>query len=577
MSGNRIEVEWLSSNQAVLAAIEKVNRKMDDTSKTVEKLGRKSEQSAKGAEGSFAKLEQELRENERALKRMQIGTAEFDKQRRKVDRLRQSLTAAKGQLQGNAQQAGMFSQLASAGVAKLAGIAGGLASVNTVASALVAELEKVKQIQIAAAGTQRTFEQSLADLGQNIGAEALPEARQRIQAAAPELGTTQAGLANLVGTAISAGAKDLDQAFGVASAALKLTVGDAERAQALVGSTLDIATLGGTQNFEAALGQLLQVQSQVRSTNLSEFAANIGPALAAATGGGQNIEGVSTERALELAGVVSQIIKDPSGSNTATAIRQFVARLDAFVPELETTLKDGTVSTLTQQQIDDFRGSGTLDERLQLFRQNESLARQFLDQQREGIGKVAVSEIVLGTQRALQLEQGAGQAITGFAGSQQVFGDLVKAVDANAAALRNAGTAGANLERLQTGGVIGLQGQAREVLQTTLENIDLPGLDRSARLRAATVFESRTAIGDDTAQAAINALVSATRRTGTFAGFQRELSDEERDFLQSQIAVLSDLSTEIRALRSERARPQTVKVETEQPPAEKPVPAEAVP
>ena len=506
----RMEVEHIVSNQQVIKALDNLLNRMEKVEKVAKKTSDTSKKGADAAAGSFNALEQELKQNEAALKGMVRGTQAFAQQKARVDSLRRSYLQAKQGLATHNAEASKLTQLGAAGIAKIAGMVAGVASLNTVVQSVVQELEKARNISIKAAGTERTLEQALADIAQNTSGEQLPAARMMIEREAPALGTTQQGLANLLGTAISAGAKDLNEALSVTSAALKLTVGDAERANAIIGGALDIASLGQSQNFEGAIGQLLQVQSQVRSTNMSEFAKNIGPAIAASAAQGQNVEGLSTERALEISAVVSQILKDQTGSNTATAVRQFVTRMDSFMPELEKTLDDGGKATLTKEQVAAFAKERSFDARIEMMRAIPALALQFLETQREGIGKTAVREIVHGTNLALGFEQKAGAAITGLDDARQRFVGDVEAIRGQTGLLLTKRQADADIERRRTEGPQAVAGTVREIVGAALEEVNLPGFDYLRQKYELNRLEAKIAAGGE--ETAVPAGIETLRR-----------------------------------------------------------------
>ena len=229
MADEIITVEWISTAQQMLATIQKVDAKLERQEKLMQKLGDTSKKGADAAAGSFNKLEAELKENEAALKKLQIGTRAFAEQKTKVDALRKSLNGAKAEISGIGETTGGVLQQ---GIGKVAALAAGMLSFQAIVSAVVAELEKAKQLRLDAAATTRTFEQALADIGQNIGGAAIPQVKQMILENAPKLGTTNEGLSDLLGVAISAGAKDLDEAMSLVAATLKLPVGDAQKARA---------------------------------------------------------------------------------------------------------------------------------------------------------------------------------------------------------------------------------------------------------------------------------------------------------------------------------------------------------
>lgn len=540
MADEIITVEWISTAQQMLATIQKVDAKLERQEKLMQKLSDTSKKGADAAAGSFNKLEAELKENETALKKLQLGTREFAEQKAKVDELRKSLNGAKAEIGGIGETTGGILQQ---GIGKVAALAAGMLSFQAIVSAVVSELEKAKQLRLDAAATTRTFEQALADIGQNIGGDAIPQAKQMILENAPKLGTTNEGLSDLLGVAISAGAKDLEEAMSLVAATLKLTVGDAQKARALVGGTLDVASLGGSNNFEGALGQLLQTQSQVRSTNLSEFAANIGPGLAAATADLSQQKGVSTERALEMSSVISQIIKDQTGNNTATTMRMMFTRMGSFVPEREKKLDDGEVTKVSREQIAAFQSLETFDERLKMMQDVPAIGAQFLETQRESIGKTAIAEIINRSARAVAFEQKAAENITSINAAQGFFGDLQSALQGETAQLGAERKAQANIAAAEVSGGRDLEGTVIKIVDDAIAKVNLSGLD----VETAGTIRNRIRLGEATGanpiDTGITALQEAQQQRKAFglipAGGQ--VSPEDRKLLQDQITVLQGL------------------------------------
>lgn len=486
MADESIEVEWIATANKMVQVLDRLESKFDKQEKQLAKLSSTGKKGADDVAGSFNKLETELKDAEAALKKLEMGTKAFADQKAKVDALRKSLAGARDSIAstGSGITAGL-----SQGVSTITQMVGGMFSLQTVVQGIVAELDKAKQIGMDAAAQTRTFEQALADLGQNIGAGAIPEARQMVIDQSAKLGTTQEGLANLLGIGISAGAKDLNDAMKLSAAALKLTVGDANRAAALVGGTLDVASLGGSKNYEGALGQLLQTQSQVRSTNLSEFSANIGPGLAAATADLSQQKGVSTERALEMASVISQIIKDQTGSNTATTMRMMFTRMGSFVPEREKKLDDGGIARVSNDQIAQFKSLKTFDERLKMMQEVPGIGQQFLETQRESIGKTAIAEIINRSGRAVQFEEKAKSNISSIDKAQSFFTELNDAVVLNTANLQSQRRFDAAVANTQL--AAGAEGQARTIVDTALSKVDLSGVDSFVMREVDALFASR--------------------------------------------------------------------------------------
>jgi len=573
MADEKIEVEWIATATRMLATIENVDKRLEKQEKIMQKLSDTGKKGAEAVAGSFNKLEQELKDNEAALKKLEIGSKEFANQKRKVDELRASLTQAKGQLQ---TAGGGLSSMLGVGIGKLAAIGAGMASVQQIASALVEELEKVKQLRLDAAATTRTFEQALADVGQNIGAGAIPEARQMILEQAPQLGVTTEGLANVLGIAISAGAKDLKEAMSLSASALKLTVGDAQKAAALVGGTLDVASLGRSTNFEGALGQLLQTQAQVRSTNLAEFAANIGPGLAAATADASRQQGVSTERALETASVISQIIKDQTGSNTATTMRMLFTRMGSFVPEREKKLDDGGTARVSKEQITAFNNLKTFDERLQMMAQVPAIGQQFLETQRESIGKTAISEIINRSARAVEFENKAKANIQAIDAAQGFFKDLYAEVQKQTPTLTAERQSQQNIAVGEIAGSRAVYGQVEKIVADTIAKVNLSGIDTETAGTIRNRLRLGEVSGESATQAGIAALREAQGQRRAFGAVPigGQISDEDRALIERQIRVLENLE----ARMAEQNKPQPLaRVAPNVRPKEAPLPAETAP
>lgn len=555
MADETVTVEWLGTATKMNQTLDRLNAKFDAQEKNIQRLANTSKKGSAEAATGFNKLEKEFNDNVKALKKLELGSKAFTAQKRKVDALRASLQKAKASMGG---VGGTISSSLGAGVAKMAALGAGMLGFQAIVSVVVGELEKINKMKLEASAQTKTFEQALADVGLNIGPEAIPEARETILREAPKLGVSQEGLANLIGVAVSAGAKDLEQAMQLSAAALKVTAGSAERAQAFVGGTLDVASLGQSTNFEGALGQLLQVGSQVRATDPAAFADAIGPGLAAATANGQNQEGMTTERALEIAATISQIIKDPTGSNTATAMRQFVVRMDSFAPKLKKTLKDGTKTEVTTDQINEFKSAKTFDERLALLQGNENLGRQFLELQKEGIGKTAVREIVGKSDRAVAFEAKAAEAITSIEGAVPRFQQQVSAVGVAAPHLLAANRAQAARDAAKVRGGDDTAGAVLEIVQEGMKAVNLSGVDEGffgTQGKILTDIQGKELLGEkDPFKTGIAALEEAkeTRKLFGLIPIGGEVSAEHKALLQTQIDEIKAL----RVVMQQQAAPQ---------------------
>jgi hypothetical protein len=551
MADERINVEWIATQQAILSAFEKMNRKLDDQDKKLEKIGSTSKKTANLAAGSFAALEKELRDNEKALKGLVMGTRAFDAQKRKVDALRKSLAGAKQQLTGVSSAASGIGAAAAGGVATVARMAAGMVGLHATISMVVAELEKAEKLKIQNAGVERSLEQVIADIAPNLGAGAVGQARDFIRQGAVDTGTTQQGYANLIGNAISAGAKNLEEAGKVAAASLRLSAGQSDKATSYAEAALDITSLAGTDNFEGALGQISQTLSQVRATDPAQFAAAIGGALAAATAERQNIDAMTTEQALERAAVFSQVTKDQSGAVTATALRQYTSDLDKFVPQRRMRLQDDSEATVSRELIAEFRATRSVEGRERLMQQNEGLRRQFIDGLRESESKIAKVELVSGSKRAMDWLAQAEGRITSINQAQGEYAAMATQVDLATGALRAANVGAAQREFIATEGTRGAEGQALEIFNRTLERIDLPGIDRGRELYEKRKVQAEIASGGDTFRAVYRGLESATTAKGLF---EQDIDAQGRAELLAALEEIKALQREAAAIRARDAQ-----------------------
>ena len=513
-------------------------------------------------------LEKELHDATDEMNRLDRSSDTFAKQAKKVARLNRELAKTKAGVNGVTSEGNRLTKVTGALGNQVLGLAAGFVGVSEAVQAVRYELEKASRIEKDSATKTRSVEESLADVAFNIGGENLGNARELIDANFKRLGTTQEGLANLIGIAVSAGAEDVQAAMAVAESALKTTAGNADKAIEATQTAIDIASLSDSDNFDGALGQVSQTQSVVRAVDSAAFFGNISPALATATGDKKNIDGISTERTLEIASVFSQVLKDRQGSNTATGIRQFITRLDSFVPELSASLKDGTDAKIPKDIIAAFKSTRSVDERVDLFRANPGLRNQFLDQQKEGIGKTAQREFIEGTKRALEFEDKAKRTITGIDEAEGSYKALVKAIDENTSLLQSDNRASASIAEFQSTGENALNGQVIKEFEDVINQLDLPGLDYATDFAASASLQASGKTDANLATVAKDLLeltkgdtnASNPALNGTLVGaalssfdyFSRDLGDNERKLVDDAKAELTVLEEKIKSLR-ERA------------------------
>lgn len=238
MTDERIEVEWIATANKMVQVLERMEQRFDKQEKQLQKLAQTSDKTATAAAGSFNKLEQELKENEAALKKLAMGTKEFDEQREKVDALRGAFNKAKGELSGMQSGESMFSGMKT----EIVGATGA-------AFALITALQKV-------AAAQR----EIVNAGSDIGLELDTLARKfQIQAGLNDP-QRQVATETIIAQSSDAGVK-AEQGFSTATA-----LASSDFKDAINNGTLKIALEGmqGT-SFTGSPEEYVSAMSQALS------------------------------------------------------------------------------------------------------------------------------------------------------------------------------------------------------------------------------------------------------------------------------------------------------------------------
>lgn len=583
MADERIEVEWIATASRMTQILDKIDARLEKQDQKLEKISKTSEKAAEAAAGSFNAMESELKQAEAALNKLTVGTAEFAAQKAKVDGLRQSLTQAKVAMQGPA--AGMSSAL-SAGVQKLASFAAGMVTIQKAIEGIVFELSKAQQLRIRGAETARTFEEAMVAAAPNLmaqGDDAVKRAASMALEAGPRIGADPGKLIEAMAQAISAGATSLEDALAVSEAAITLTAGNVDAALPLIGGALDVARAGGTKDFRAALGQLLQTQSESRGVNIRDFVTNIGPGLAAAAADMPRQNAVTTERALELAGTISTILSDPTMANTATTMRMLFTRLGTFTPEREVKLEDGSIARVNKQQIEQFNALRDFDARMQMMFDVPAIGQQFLETQRESIGKVAIQQIIERQATAMELMRKAEAAVTPLAQAAPAFAKLQTQIEDAAPMIAEQRRAEAQQVRRQVENQPqAIEGQIIERLRSVLANVDESGLDMFSQaamdMQIAAAAESGNLPGfaiarlEQAMQQARVPLFGSMAPGGPTIPVGGQITPEDQKELIDGIKAIAELGRQLQAAREQA--PPKIQVQTPAArPKEAPLPA----
>lgn len=579
MANETIEVEWIGTAKRMEQVLERMDARFDKQEAALKKLADTSTKTANAAAGSFNKLEQELKEGEKALKNMTIGTQEFAAQKRKVDAMRASLEGAKGQIQGTGSE---MQSMASMAITKLAGMAAGLGAVRMVVSAIMDELKLVEAQKLKASQTMQSVEASMAKLGQNIGGEQLAKARSMIEEQSPKLGVSQEGLAGLIASAISGGAADLQEALKLSELTLKLTAGNAQEAAPIMSGMLTMAETTGNRDFASVLGQMQQFQEAARGEDLSVSIRNMASAMAAANTRGERIAALGSERTLEISSVLSQLLQDPQMATTGTTMRQMFNKMDSFIAKQETTLDDGTKSRLSPEVAAAFNKLSTFDERVAAMRSNNEIAKQFLSTIEENQGKFGIRQLVRGDANAIKWEQNSARIVTGSEQAVEAFDKLTAAINEQTRNLQAANRSKA-VEQL-TDPVTAMEGTIAETFNRAVDNItDASGLDSWTKDDARRAFQIRQKIGGQTAADAAITTLEELKQQETAFGFipaGGQISESDQRKLDLQIAELKGLREDLQALvRAQETANQQARRPSPQPvrPRVAPLPAETAP
>jgi hypothetical protein len=550
MADELITVEWIGTAQALLATIQKIDTKIERQEKMMQKLTDTSKKGADAAAGSFNKLEAELKQNEAALKDLQIGSKAFTDQKKKVDELRGAFNGTKNAISTNKSALG---SLASSAIGSMAGLAAGMAGFKMLLEATIAEFEKASEVRLKASATMQSVEGAIADMAINIGADKVGAARGMIEENAPKLGVTQEGLASLLAAGISGGAEDLDESLKLSAAALKLTAGDAQKAMPIMSGTLTVAATTGNRDFESVLGQLSQFQEAARGEDLATSIANMSTAMAAANTKGERIDALGSERTLEMSAVISQLLQDKDMSVTGTTMRQMFSKMDSFIPKTEATLDDGTKSKLAKKDVEDFNKLGTMDERMGAMRANPELAKQFLSTIEENQGKSAVRQLVKGDENAIALEKTAAGIVTGEVDAKKDFTALTDVIGDNTKNL-----AAANQSKAAdqvTDPKLALEGSIIETFNRAVDGMEnASGLDSMTRADAKNHMTARMAMGDDAATAALTTLEELKNRETVFGFIPAggAVSENDTAKLDAQMEIIRGLSESVKSVEDKK-------------------------
>ncbi len=405
MGSERIKVVWDSSPTAVINALNSFGQKLEDVGRKSDAVGKTSDKAARAAVGSYNALHKELRKNEQALKNMKQGTQQFEQQRAKVEQLRDSLEGAKQNLHAHNEESGQMLGIADSAIGKIAGLAGGLASVGTLVSVIMEQTQKARQITENALNTKLDFQEVFARQAANFQGEKLADVQKKIVAASPDIGISPNQLVELVGTANSAGSGGTDNSLKLIAEAAKASGTDEETTRHLASIALDMKKVFGVQNTAGAMGLVSSVGAVSRVTDFADLAGKLGAVFTKATNETGKMNALTAEQTGELFALTTQMTNIPQASENVTAMSNFLGKLQSFTPETSKKLRDGSEANVSKELVRKFEGTRDFEDKIELFRSNKELAKQFAETLGADKTASAMADIVFGTKTALQQER----------------------------------------------------------------------------------------------------------------------------------------------------------------------------
>ncbi len=362
----QMSVEHRIHNQAVLDALGKMTKAIEHSTKAAQKSGQESKKAADLAAGSFAKLERELKDNEKALIHLTRGTKEYAAQKSKVDNLRRAHAEMKSEIKGSSAQMKGFGSITDVVGEKVIGLVGGIGLVTGAVETLRAALENIERGNNAKRLATVDFEEGLvAGQGNFVDSKDRGRVRNTSLRVAEEQGLNPGGVAIALGNLKSRGAENLDEATEFLVEAAKLRPGNLAAAEALASAGLVEKRGIGTGTANEVLGGILSAQVASQASDTTEFA----QAFSANTVSLVQSGGYTPEQAREEA-VKFSVVEPKSLDIAATSEKAFFRAIRKFEPEA-----DGAV---TKADIAEFKSAATQRDQVQVLERNAGLRQQFI-------------------------------------------------------------------------------------------------------------------------------------------------------------------------------------------------------
>lgn len=331
--------------------------------------------------------------------------------------------------------------------------------------------------------------------------------------------------------------------------AFRIAPGNLGVGRELSGRILDILKVTGGKDPRAAAGFLMNVQGAARVTSLRKVGAAGVPTITSLRKMGD-----STEEGGELFAAMSQMMSDVTGDRSKTATINLAKRLGEFVPEEQAKDERGKF-TVPEKQIQAFEGAEDTQERIKVMQESPELRRAFFAQTSFSAEATGAIRGLLAGQKSSVRELRRAQRLIEAPGPAQTqrlerkvaeleggrFQPVRTVEQKSRENVRQAQLRSTRRQRVSS---------ARNVLRSTLEAVNMPGLDTmgfrlplagdlGARGQTMRNFEAATLAGNAPPELVASRQLRATVRSLSMGGVT-EAEREDIKLLRAQARLLEE-------------------------------------
>jgi hypothetical protein len=341
-------------------------------------------------------------------------------------------------------------------------------------------------------------DREVANQAPNLGVELLGEMKRWAQQNQGVIGAKTEDILKVAGFTKSMGLDDPDRIKSATADALRLSVGNAERAIGLQQIAVASLVQQGSTDMRGAMVQSRQFAEASAGENEMVFMGNVVDRLITATNDQSDPER-AVERGMELIAAASKTFSDTSGDNTSRAIGNIIAALPK-VKLQESTMIDGERVQIDKELVDSFNNETDVLKRLDMVLENAAMMQ--IAVRSSGLGKQVVElatgekgpldammEDVLTSPKFREELARAEKTIMPLSEASAYFESYAQQIEENTEALRmvNQGLGALAVQTTQKANV--LSGGAQEVFDRGMEGIDLTGPDEVPRAVGTTAEE----------------------------------------------------------------------------------------